>query len=85
MQVCAGLFCWTGVLGLVGSCKALISECLVRHRADTVAAAHALGLKATIPSQLMHLTGDGDAKEYLQAARACSLLWPHALRGVLKP
>ena len=82
MQVCAGLFCWTGVLGLVGSCKALISECLVRHRADTVAAAHALGLKATFFSQCMHLTGDDDVQQDLQLARACSLLWPHAL---LKP
>ena len=44
-QVCAGLFCWTGVLGLAGSCKGLLSECLSRHRSDTVAAANALGLK----------------------------------------
>ena len=52
-QVCAGLFCWTGVLGLVGSSKGLISECLVRHRADQIAAANALGLKvASLPAIL---------------------------------
>ena len=45
VQVCAGLFCWTGVMGVVGSCKGLLSECLSRHRSDTVAAAYALGLK----------------------------------------
>ena len=45
VQVCAGLFCWTGVMGVVGSCKGLLSECLSRHRSDTVAAANALGLK----------------------------------------
>lgn len=44
-QVCAGLFCWTGVLGLAGSCKGLLSEHLVRHRSDAVAAANSLGLK----------------------------------------
>ena len=30
---------------MVGSCKGLLSECLSRHRSDTVAAANALGLK----------------------------------------
>ena len=49
LQVCAGLFCWTGVLGVVGSSKGLISECLVHHRSDTIAAANALGLKV-LPS-----------------------------------
>lgn len=44
-QVCAGLFCWTGVMGLVGSCKGLLSECLSRQRSNTAAAANALGLK----------------------------------------
>ena len=53
MQVCAGLFCWTGVLGLVGSSKGLISECLVRHQADQIAAANALGLKVIILPALL--------------------------------
>jgi hypothetical protein len=66
VQVCAGLFCWTGVLGLAGSCRALISECLVRHRADTVAAAHALGLKAGVPPHRMQITGNDNADQDLQ-------------------
>ena len=48
MQVCAGLFCWTGVLGLIGSIKGLISECLAQQRSDTIAAANALGLKVPL-------------------------------------
>lgn len=52
LQVCAGLFCWTGVLGLIGSTKGLISECLAQQRSDVIAAANALGLKvSTFPSQ----------------------------------
>ena len=47
LQVCAGLFCWTGVLGLIGSAKGLVSECLAHQRSDSIAAANALGLKVT--------------------------------------
>ncbi len=45
LQVCAGLFCWAGVLGLIGSTKGLISECMAQQRSDAIAAANALGLK----------------------------------------
>ncbi len=48
MQVCALLFCWTGVLGVGGGCHALSAECLARRRSDAVAAAHALSLKVRL-------------------------------------
>ena len=48
MQVCALLFCWTGVLGVGGGCHALSADCLARRRSDAVAAAHALSLKVSL-------------------------------------
>ena len=44
-QVCALLFCWTGVLGVGGGCHALSADCLARRRSDAVAAARSLSLK----------------------------------------
>ncbi len=49
-QVCAVLFCWSGLLGMVGGVQALFAECFARQRSSAQAAANSLGLKAsTLP------------------------------------
>lgn len=48
-QVCAVLFCWSGLLGMVGGIQALCAECFARHRSSAQAAASSLGLKASPP------------------------------------
>jgi hypothetical protein len=46
--VCAVLFCWTGLLGVVGGVQALLAECVARQRTNAVAAANSLGLKVSL-------------------------------------
>lgn len=48
-QVCAVLFCWSGLLGMVGGIQALLAECFARQRSSAQAAASSLGLKASTP------------------------------------
>ena len=45
MQLCALLFCWTGLLGAAGGCQALVADCMARRCRDPLAAAHALPLR----------------------------------------
>ncbi|CAL8471195.1 g10737 [Coccomyxa elongata] len=45
-KVCAVLFCWSGLLGMVGGIHALFAECFARQRSSAQAAADSLGLKA---------------------------------------
>ena len=44
-QLCALMFCWTGLLGAAGGCHALCTDCMARRCSDAVAAANALSLQ----------------------------------------
>ena len=44
-QLCALLFCWTGLLGVAGGCQALAADCMARRCEEPIAAAHALPLR----------------------------------------
>lgn len=48
-QLCALLFCWSGLLGAAGSCQALCADCMARRCSDVFAAANALNLKVLQP------------------------------------